>query len=84
MGDSADDDSGPATGVVAQAATGAVRALWADTALRSMWLVGLLVGAGFAFTSAPQLGPVIAVLALLVAWLQGFLTILRFERRRRR
>ncbi|MGN6300140.1 MAG: hypothetical protein ACTHN8_03500 [Angustibacter sp.] len=81
-----DAESGPATTPVARAAVGAVRALWTDSGLRALWIVGLVVSAGFAFTPSPgpALGVVIAVLAVLVAWLQGFLTLLRFERKRRR
>jgi purine-cytosine permease-like protein len=81
-----DAESGSATTPVARAATGAVRALWTDSGLRTLWIVGLVVGAGFAFTPmpGPALGVVIAVLGVLVAWLQGFLTLLAFERRRER
>lgn len=86
MPDRTDAESGSATTPVARAASGALRAMWSDSGLRNIWIVGLLVGAGFAFTprSGPVLGVVIAALAVLVAWFQGFITLLRFERRRPR
>lgn len=83
MPDTSDDES-RSDGALASAAKGAVRALWDDPALRAIWIVGLLVGAGFSFSRAPQFGPVIAGISVVVAWAQGFLTLLRFERDRRR
>lgn len=86
MPDPTDAESGSATTSVARAASGAVRAMWSDTGLRAIWIVGVVVGVGFAFTPTPgpALGVLIAVLGGFVAWLQGFLTLLAFERRRER